>query len=458
MNKIAEHFAVIAEKKKAEFPLDIFPEQVKTIIEHYSKFRSYPMDFFAVSILTAVGSAIGNSYVLKTPDGYINRANLYLMLVASPGLNKSAPLTEAFKPILEKQAVMFKEWRENQSKGNEKESKRKDANTNKTTDNQLIENQKEEKEEKERTEIFFIKPILSDCTTEALIMQLSHNAKGVTILYDEIAGFLNSFNRYSKGNDVQLFLELWQGTHISRDTIKSGTTEVPNPFVSIIGTIQPGELEKSFADKLDNGLLDRFLICYLNDLKKPYPHDKNVNPAIEHQYRDLINTLSELYFNDTVLLNYSDDGYRIIYDWVRKSIDIENNHNTTDTMRGIRAKMIIYIHRFALIMQMMEYGISQDFKDKEFVNTKACIAAVALADYFMLMAEKTRLKAPYELLTGQLKELFDRLPEEIEFKTSEYLEFCTFLEIDKRTARNILKRNLNKLWIKVKHGVYTKIV
>jgi|GEM_PF-1197357 len=466
--------------KEIHFPLNCFPPELREIIEHYHHYRSFPLDFFAVSILTAAGSAMGNSYVLETPDGYTNRANLYAMIVAQPGINKSHPLDVAYKPILVKQTQMFQQFRAQQvqdkiyrseqkalakeaasaakksAKCNENADKMQPSNTTQSTDLEII--SIESANNAENAGVKFIKPIMQGTTTEALIDQLSNNPHGVTILYDELAGFINSLDKYRKGDDVQLYLSLFQGSHISRDTLTHGTTEIPSPFVSIIGTIQPAELENSFTGKIDNGFFDRFLICYLSNVQKPHPQRQDVNPVIVSKYYTMINNLMELYYNDTIVIGYSDDGYDVIYKWVCASIDRENDPLTSDTERGIRAKMIIYVHRFALILQMLKYGLTKNYLDKKEVSLEACVGATSLADYFLHMAEKTRIRNYGEIVSGQLKRVYDSIVTEDPFTTTEFLVMCQQFEIKKRTASELLKRNVGKLWVKLKHGTYSKIL
>lgn len=422
------------EAPKLKFPIEKFPYDIQNIIRHYAKHRGYSLDFFAVSIISAVGTAAGNSHTVKTPNGYINKANTFIAIVAPPGVNKSAPPETAYRPLAYNQYLAYQAYKE--------EKKRSKENS---------------ENGKEKAASLFLKQILSDITPEALIVQLAENPKGCVYLVDELAGFFSKFDRYAKGGDEEMFLSLWQGSRISRDTLSGGTLEAYSPFLSILGTIQPSVLNKSFAGKTDNGFADRWLICYPDHVQKPYPGNEDVNPVIEQQYNSIINTLASLYdCEEPQVLLYNPDAYQIVYKWICATTDIENHKNTTDAHRGILAKLQIYIHRFALIMQLMEYGCTGNKADKTEIGLNAANAAVALADYFFAMAEKTRLKAPAELLTGQLRKLYDTLPEDQEFKTSEYLTYSGFIGYEERTAKEILRHNIGKLWNKLKHGTYIK--
>jgi hypothetical protein len=243
IKKIKSNAAVLTSELNSErveneaivFPLNAMPEPIQEIILHYNKYKSYPIDFFACAILTAVGTAIGNSHIMVTSDGYQNKANLFIANVAQRGINKSSPTEEAMKPIMFTQNENYKyqkadfdrmiadkaaEREEKKAKKGQKEPKctesasivHSDAepldieNEVVTTDNvQSVQSVSKE------SKFIHIRPILNEATPEVLIHHLTKSQRGVTIVYDELAGFLKAFNKYNKGNDEQMYLSLWQG-------------------------------------------------------------------------------------------------------------------------------------------------------------------------------------------------------------------------------------------------------
>lgn len=437
LKSFADHFADKAEAKQRQFPIHLMPPTIQEIAKHYSEYRSYPIDFILTSFLTVVGSLVGNSQTIKSPNGYLNKAIVWALLVASPGINKTSPLFWVYSYLTSKQTEDFKRFQ---------------------AENKAAKELAKEEGKKAPLEQFaFLKPIISDVTPEALINQLSKNDKGCTAVIDEYAGFIKNFGRYSKGSDKEMYLATWSGSPIIRDTLTHGTQMVANPFLSQIGTIQPQVIEKVLFEDGD-GFFDRYLICYPDKLIKPYPNTNDVNPIITAKYLRFMKLLNELYYQEeTDQLKYTAEAWDVVYKWICECTDKENNPNTSDLERGIRAKLQIYVHRFALIMQLMEYGCSGIHSDRVEVRLNAANAAVGIADYFYSMAEKTRLKDASDLITGILKDLYDILPEDVEFKKADFLARCEMLEILPRTAANYLKHNIGKLWAKVKHGVYVKI-
>lgn len=469
------------ESEQIVFPIEAMPEVIQEIILHYNKHKSYPVDFFACAILTAVGTAIGNSHIMVTADGYQNKANLFIANVAQRGINKSSPTEEAMKPIMSTQNENYKhqkaefdnmvaykaaEREEKRTKKGKKEPKCTesapivpDEESDLFIENELVttDNVQSVQSVSKESKFIHIRPILNEATPEVLIHHLTKSQRGVTIVYDELAGFLKAFNKYNKGNDEQMYLSLWQGNAYNKDTFTHGTQVTGSPFLSVIGTIQPSVLAEMFKEKTENGFFDRFLICYLTDVKKPYPSMMGVDPIILHKYVRVIDTLHSLWYTEEQkCLKYTPDASKIIFDAICKSVDKQNDLSTSEVERGILAKMDIHTHKLALIMQMLEYGISGDPDDKIQIRPNAARASVLLSDYFFKMAVKARLKSHSELLTGSLLTIFNALPSDAPFTTADFVNASNeFME--PRGAKKVLKNHLGKLWEKVSHGVYSKI-
>src|SRR5690606_16907931 len=208
-----------------------------------------PIEYLFTGVLTALGTAIGNSHVLHTVNGYKAKGNLFAAIVGRRGFNKSEALTDAFKPIEKFQLGLFTEYA-----------------------NKMAIYKAMSKQDKEETlPPFFGKPILSDATPEAVALQLAYYLKGSVIVVDELAGFIKSFDKYAKGADEQFYLSAWSGKSITKDRVSSESLYIPFPFLSIIGTIQPEWADQVFYGKEESGFFDRWLLCYPERITKPYP-------------------------------------------------------------------------------------------------------------------------------------------------------------------------------------------
>lgn len=432
---------------KSRCPTDAMPARLQEVIEHYCDIKGYPAEYLFSSVLTALGTAIGNSHILYTVNGYTAKANVFVAIIGRRGFNKSEPLTDAFRPIEKFQQNLHAKYA-----------------------NEMAIYKALSKQEKEGAlPPFFGKPILSDATSEAVALQLAHYLKGSTILFDELAGFIKSFDKYNKGADEQFYLSAWSGKAITKDRVSSESLYIPFPFLSIIGTIQPEVADQVFYGKEESGFFDRWLLCYPERLIKAYPAQTHLDPNITATYDAIIKNLlkfevgSELESQPTQV-RYSTESWEIVLEWIKHNTDIENDPNTSATEGGIRAKMDIYLHRFCLILQLASYaGGETSVRDE--ISPDTARKAIKIANYYYLQAEKKRIKDRSELLPSKWKEIYDMLPDptindQPDFTTAHFVDLAKTFQIPSRTAKDWLKNNHdaqgNKLLLRVKHGVYRK--
>ncbi|MFC4210857.1 DUF3987 domain-containing protein [Pedobacter lithocola] len=422
--------SLIQEEYKSKVPVEILPEKLQNIIKHYSSISKYPIDYFFSAVISACSSAIGRSYILKTGNYTVN-ASLWLVIVGQPGLNKTAPLNHAYEYLIEKQRTVLEENKKHRKINPDKETKTIHSS------------------------------ILSDTTPEAVMVSLANNPRGVTIFMDEIAGFVASFNRYHSGADEQMYLSLFNGSSIIRNRLNAEDTITINTFLTIVGTTQPSILNKYFSSKAESGFFDRWLLCYPEHIKKKYPSDERIDKAIENQYKSIIETLCCLNADGLVTteLSYSQEAFDIINHWQKQAIDRQNN-TENDVERAILSKFEIYVHRFALILHIIEISCSDHKNNSEAVGIKSAKGAVQMANYFYSMVEKVRVKEPSELLQGYWKSVYDVLPNLGEtFTTSHFISITNSMEIPIATAKRWLRKNSDKneplLFVKISHGIYS---
>jgi hypothetical protein len=223
-------------------------------------------------------------------------------------------------------------------------------------------------------------------------------------------------------------------------------------------------VESVFAGKSDSGFFDRWLISYPENIKKQYPQPTSLDPTIMGRYQFLIDNLMGIGFKDIntpYRIKYTDSSYKIVNTFQRSLIDYENE-TEDDRERSILAKMEIYLHRFALLLHVVEWAYAKSVPvDFEYVTDNAANGAVILAKYFLNEAYKVRVKPSSESLKGVWKVIYDQLPEpNIEFDRNHFSKICLSHKVSQRAADNFLKQNSdkgdNKLFIKVRHGVYAK--
>jgi hypothetical protein len=426
----------------SQHPINAFPEYVQKIIYHHSECKGYPIEWFILCFLGATSTAVGRAVTLNTGN-YTSIANIWGIVLGKKGFTKSEALKDAFKPIKSYQNEIMKRYR---------------------TDLEELEYYRSENPKAKTNDLPKPKKItLSDVTSEKLVMILSENPKGCTIIYDEIAGFIKRFDRYTSGGDEQMFLSLFNGDSIERDRMSGVDAYAPHSYLSIIGTTQPTILKSVFTGKSESGFFDRWIISMPDDVKKQYPSQLGLNPIEVAKYYQLFTHLLSLEFNEINhenQMSYSRESYEIINKYQCKLVDVENT-TESDELRGILAKMEIYLHKFALLLQCIEYSITGDELDLGIVSVNSAKGAVILTEYFIEEAKKVRITTPNELLKGKWIDVFDALPEHgILFNRKHFLKLCAVHGFKESAADKFLKehgqRDESTLLFKVKHGEYTK--
>ena len=90
-----------SQQQEIGFPISVFPEPIREIINETRSSLNYPSDFIASAIYFTLSVGIGNNFVAKVKEGWDERAILYMAIIGRSGVNKSHPLSFAMQPLFE---------------------------------------------------------------------------------------------------------------------------------------------------------------------------------------------------------------------------------------------------------------------------------------------------------------------------------------------------------------------
>lgn len=265
---------------EAEFPVEIFPSMIQRIIHEVYECQSYPIDYTAASILTAIAAGIGNTHLVQMKQGWVESAILFVALVGRPGANKSHPLSFAMKPF-----INF-DYQQNLEFGKLYAKYEQDISMSK----------------KERmdagVEEFPQEPIrkrflVSDITPEGLSYIHAQNKRGLCLWSDELSAWFKNFNRYNNGSEEQFWLSVFSAkTVISDRKNAKSSVFITRPFIPVIGTIQKKILsDLAHGDRSSNGFIDRILFIMPTIQQKARWNEKDISPDLESQWHTLLNRL-----------------------------------------------------------------------------------------------------------------------------------------------------------------------
>lgn len=431
-----------------EFPYHVFPKAIQEIVEETNRCLKYPIPFTSSAMIYACSVAIGVTHKVQLLNGWNEFAVVYLAIVASPGANKSHPLSFAIKPLLDRDTKTFACYVIDRQEYDRIQNLNKNDKALEAVEEMEIPRWK--------------KLIVSDVTQEGLISILSYNKRGVGLYMDELAAWVNNFNRYSKGSEEEFWLSNWSGKTYCKERLTSVPIFLTAPFVSVAGTIQSGVL-KEFAkgNRSENGFMDRVLFVMPDNLKKEYWSEVEISSyAIENWSKIINNLLSlECQFDEnnnpiSTIVKFSPDAKDHFFEW-QKLIADESNMSSNQSVKGILSKIETQAIRFSLILHLMKFacGAPKEFQ----IQIDSVKGAIELAEYFKKMAYKVTSfvkNDPLATLSTVKRNLYKALPEN--FMTAEGVALANVHNLPERTFKDFLKDE--SLFEKQKHGEYKKII
>ncbi|SEA41442.1 Protein of unknown function [Arachidicoccus rhizosphaerae] len=427
------------------FPEEIFPKEIRDIVDDYAKALNISKDYAYGVILFAFSAAIGTGYILRVKKGWEEMGNLFISLVGKPGINKSSPIS-IFTKVLEAIDTMLNE---------DYQAKMKEFRERKASKDDTI-----HLEEPIRRQI-----VIKDTTQEALLQALYHNPNGLAGIYDELGSFLKSFNKYRPGGggDEELMLSIFSGKSIYINRKNVEPVLIPNPFFNLIGSIQPQVLINLMGNnRVDNGLTHRFLFIYPPEIKREDLSDEDVSSESEELYDLLIKSIIKP--KEILLGNHQtrkiglSKGAMEVYKGFRRRINGIMNNEKSEAICGIYAKLDTYFFRLSLVIHIIRVTCMEN-ECLNLLEVSSCSASRAekLIDYFEYMALRVfklldKHRDPLASYPLDHKKIYYRLP--ARFTTAEGLA-VSLLMISRRTFFNML--NDEYLFVKIKHGVYEKV-
>ena len=417
-----------------DFPLHIFPPSIQQYITECNQKLNASIDFMCVSYLWLMSVLIGNTLKVKVKNGWIDSPILWISVIGTAGVGKTPDIKLILKPLLDLNSQEIKRYISKLKEFKKyDELSKEDKNVNNTiehpTKSQMI---------------------VDDITIESLVDIHSHNPKSIGIFKDELAGWFKDMNKYRDGSDKERFLSAWSGDSIVLNRKTSEDAFVENPFIPILGGIQPA-IFKEFqtSENQNNGFMDRMLFC---DPKKvaQYPPSSEISQALIDQYRDVIFKIKEVVDRDLTtvvdsvvvpkVLELTPDAKLQYNKSHRALIDLMNSEDELSNHTGMFAKQITYIPRFALILEFVN-NIYDD-NHANVVTEKSIKQATELSNYFISMAKNNKIETKQNnTLSGFILKYKDK-----DIKTLTKMVIKQFPKAKKKDLADALEISRNTLY------------
>ena len=423
------HPSSTPEYESIPFPSEVFPEQIRQIINRTRTCLNFPLDYICPALIFASSVALGNAIAVEIKKGWKEKAIFYMAIVGEPGTNKSSCLEFAIEPLRKIDRDNLKTYK--------KKLKQYEATKNDP--------------DKNIEQPVYGQIVLSDITVEGFLKQHLNTPRGLAIYADELMGFVKSFSRYRSGNDEEIWTQLFTGVPIIVNRLHSDSFSVSNPFVGIIGGVQPGLLRKFADGKTDSGFIYRWLFAYPDKRTFSRFQDDEIDDHTMNQWETIIDTIRRIRYNGkTTVIRLSPESYDLYKQWYNTGRETMEHASTS--FIGITTKMERYCARFALILEVLRYTCGQS--DLTSISAQSMKDAFKLTYYFIAGAQKALKKLhsdPLGALTEKQRSIYLDLP--ATFTTREGLTTALLHSMSERTFKDWIK---TPLFRKLDYGTYEK--
>jgi hypothetical protein len=363
------------------FPIDVFPEALRELCKSIAHKLKCPIDYPACAALGLSGAVSGLSVTLRVDNTWLEAPNLYLACVGAPGTSKSPACKIMEEPIFKIDARMrhafeaeYEEW--------------------------------EEQEPRERGRPPVCRHLtLDDTTREAIASIHSNNLRGVAIVKDELASWINSMNAYrGGGDDVEFYLSANSGSLIK--VTRKGVPIpliIERPCISVFGPLTPSSLPALTLEGVDNGWFDRILFSYPERIRKVGWVYEQVPSELIRRWKDAIDSLwlCEMAEDEDGHpipneIKMTADALPSFIAWTETNETEMARDNFNSALEGPWSKMKGFCARFALILSRLRHAYNAmpgDPAEIGNVGIDDVWGAVQLAEYFKCHHQRAR----YEL-------------------------------------------------------------
>jgi hypothetical protein len=261
----------------------LLPETLRAYAADVAERMQIPLDYVGIPFMVTLGFLVARKVGIfpKRHDDWIVSPNLWGMTIGRPGLLKS-PAQERVTELAsrlerESQENFSREWHTREThrrvvelKIQELEKQMREAiKKGEAEQIKSLEQLMTELNIEREADAAFISPtyIVGDITVEKIQTKMQENPGGLLQDRDELSGLFISFDKEGWENAREFYLESWSGTRPYKvDRMGRPSVYIRSTRLSIIGSIQPGKLQKHIARALergqgDDGLIQRFQLA-----------------------------------------------------------------------------------------------------------------------------------------------------------------------------------------------------
>lgn len=340
--------------------LNELPVEYFNLIESAFIHKRIPKEYLLSSILFTVSTSIGLTFYIETL-GYKNYANLYFTIIGSRGDAKSEAMKIAVKPIKELDDMDYSDYK-----------------------NDLIGCQYEVENVPIRKQT-----LIQNASIEAAHQIHSENPNSVGISIDEVYSLIEKMGNSNSRDGVAWRTFLLEGytngyVDVSRKTTKS--FRINETYPTFLGGLQHQFVGKLFENgNLESGFIDRLLFTpkltsniELSRENLPLRHIEDYSYSISNilSYKRQSESLDE--DKKQFEIELSEDAEEALFGYTQNLIERQNK--ALPIKKEYMAKMQISIHKFCILLFVMEH--SKESKFTSILELDTVALAIQLNEFY----------------------------------------------------------------------------
>ena len=353
----------------SKFPLEVFPKELQELITELKRTNNFAEEFTALSILYAVGLAVGNSMHVQAKKTWNVNMALWVIFVARSGLGKSPPMKFIFAPFYDRDRELNKQFKEDFKEYEE------------------YENSKDKEERTSVNEPTKQKHLYKDITPERLVSSMDNNKRGIGVHSSEYKEFFNNLERYSRNGALSMLLSWYDQEEHSRETLTTSIS-IRLPFFPLIGGITTKDFNAFRHGKLSGiGFFERMLVCMPTNLKAEDIDedidDKHIKYWFDYVKRLLAidQDLDEFGEPQPKLMSYTASAKIRLNEW-NKVNNAKINYECEEYATQY-SKQKATIHKFAGLFNVLTtHSESEHEEDLRHIGNHSLERAIKLVKYF----------------------------------------------------------------------------
>lgn len=244
---------------------DVFSPRWSAWMRSAADAKGAPVDYVMGGLLAVLSSVLGNARWAAPWSGWAEPPVLWACLIGNPSAGKSPALDAVVGPLRKLEQRLREKARTERQDWEEQAAVAKIADA--TWKEEVKTALKGGEAPPERPAAAELDPeptmprlMVNDATIEKVATILAHQPRGLLVMRDELAGWLQGMTRYSGNSDRPFWLESNGGRFYAVERMGRPSVDVPHLTVAVLGGIQPDRLRSLLmGGGDDDGLLARFL-------------------------------------------------------------------------------------------------------------------------------------------------------------------------------------------------------